>query len=280
MKLIRKHVYSLALVLGLTCTIQIPTHAYAIIWDLGDTLIDVSKFCMAKQIGLSAALRHWLHGGMDSAQEKAFDIMTRVKLYELNFTNKPMRDNQPLPAIMLDWLISAQSNRQIYIKLRDEIRSLDNQNYFKSKLERRVVRRILKSMFNPESLGKCTRPIKPALRILRTCAQNKENQLFICSNWDAESFANVYNSTAMIPIFRWFNPDNIVISGILGVAKPNPAIYFHILSNYQLDPEETIFIDDDPVNVKAAELCGITGICMKDHNYTRLRTELRDLGAI
>ena len=52
----------------------------------------------------------------------------------------------------------------------------------------------------------------------------------------------------------------LVWSYQLGIAKPDPAIYRHVLKELGTQPEETLFIDDKPVNVEAALALGMKGI--------------------
>lgn len=59
------------------------------------------------------------------------------------------------------------------------------------------------------------------------------------------------------PIIRDF--DGLVMSGVLGITKPNPAIFRHLLDTYRLDPAECIFIDDRLSNVEGAEFVGMHG---------------------
>ncbi len=54
--------------------------------------------------------------------------------------------------------------------------------------------------------------------------------------------------------------DGMVISGREHLIKPDPAIYRLLLSRYQLDPDETVFIDDREENVCVAQSLGIAGI--------------------
>jgi putative hydrolase of the HAD superfamily len=54
--------------------------------------------------------------------------------------------------------------------------------------------------------------------------------------------------------------DTIVISSEVGLIKPEPEIFHHILEKMDAHPNETVFIDDNPHNVKAAEALGIEGI--------------------
>jgi 2-haloacid dehalogenase len=76
------------------------------------------------------------------------------------------------------------------------------------------------------------------------------------------------------PFMNWF--DGYVISGLEGVAKPDPRIFQLLLRRYRLVPAATVFIDDSPANVEAARGQGMTAV-----RYTpagELRSQLRGLG--
>ena len=51
--------------------------------------------------------------------------------------------------------------------------------------------------------------------------------------------------------------DVIVISGVVGVQKPDPAIYHLLLEQLDLAPEETIFVDDFVRNIEMAQRLGM-----------------------
>ena len=70
--------------------------------------------------------------------------------------------------------------------------------------------------------------------------------------------------------------DEIVISSEVGLIKPDPAIFQHMLERLQVAPNEAVFIDDNPANVAGAEAVGITGITYTD--VTSLREALTRLG--
>src|SRR5258708_4396897 len=73
--------------------------------------------------------------------------------------------------------------------------------------------------------------------------------------------------------FPWIgNFDVLVWSYQLHMAKPEPAIYRHVLNELGTQPEETLFIDDKCINVEAAQALG-----MKALEFTtveRLRDDL------
>ena len=70
--------------------------------------------------------------------------------------------------------------------------------------------------------------------------------------------------------------DGILISGEVGVGKPDPAIFREFLRRFALTPQSTVYIDDWDLNVAAAAGLGMIPIRFTD--AARLRTDLRGLG--
>ena len=61
--------------------------------------------------------------------------------------------------------------------------------------------------------------------------------------------------------FDWLGRfDVLVWSYKLGIAKPEPAIYRHVLNELGVQPEETLFLDDKLVNIEAAQALGVRAI--------------------
>ena len=54
--------------------------------------------------------------------------------------------------------------------------------------------------------------------------------------------------------------DVLVWSYQLGIAKPDPAIYRHLLDKLGTRPEETLFLDDKRINIEAAKSLGMLAI--------------------
>ena len=54
--------------------------------------------------------------------------------------------------------------------------------------------------------------------------------------------------------------DEMILSHEVGLRKPDPAIYWHALKKFGIKPQEALFIDDMPENVKSAHDIGITAI--------------------
>jgi 2-haloacid dehalogenase len=91
------------------------------------------------------------------------------------------------------------------------------------------------------------------------------------SNMEPATFAR---RRARFAFMSWF--DGLVISGIEGVAKPDPRIFQILLGRYRLEPGATVFIDDSAGNVAVARGLGMIGL-----RYTSaggLRGRLGSLG--
>ncbi len=56
----------------------------------------------------------------------------------------------------------------------------------------------------------------------------------------------------------WQKFTGLVVSADVGVLKPAPEIYLHLLQDYQLNPSETLFIDDHLPNVIGAHQVGMS----------------------
>jgi putative hydrolase of the HAD superfamily len=54
--------------------------------------------------------------------------------------------------------------------------------------------------------------------------------------------------------------DAVVISGEVGMRKPEPRIFLHAAELVGIAPRECVFVDDLEPNVKAAIGCGMTGV--------------------
>ncbi len=72
--------------------------------------------------------------------------------------------------------------------------------------------------------------------------------------------------------------DGIVISCRIQKVKPEIEIYEHLLTEYQLEATETIFIDDTSENLAAASSIGIQTIKFVDP--PQCRQDLVDLKCI
>jgi 2-haloacid dehalogenase len=79
--------------------------------------------------------------------------------------------------------------------------------------------------------------------------------LYALSNWNADTFEVAQKD---FPFLRLF--DGKIISGQVKLAKPDPRIYRLLLDTYDINPRETLFIDDVRANVQAAWDIGMNAV--------------------
>ena len=98
-------------------------------------------------------------------------------------------------------------------------------------------------------------------------------RLVALSNWSAETFPV---ARERFEFLAWF--EEIVISGEVGVNKPDRRIFEHLMEHFDIEPRAALFIDDSSANVEAAEELGFGAILFTDAGA--LRRELVRLGLL
>lgn len=114
--------------------------------------------------------------------------------------------------------------------------------------------------------------IKGSVEILKEL-YDKGYRLYALSNWSAETLPLAQERYNFFPLFS-----GMVISGQEKTIKPDPGLYKILLSRYQLDPAETLFIDDHSENTIAATKLGMKTIDFV--SPLQLREELTKRGIL
>jgi 2-haloacid dehalogenase len=99
------------------------------------------------------------------------------------------------------------------------------------------------------------------------------HRLFALTNWSAETFPV---AQGRFPFLQWF--EDIVVSGEVKLAKPDPRIYRLALERNGLRAETTLFVDDAMHNVQAARALGLPAIHFRGPQA--LRAELAQRGLL
>ena len=119
----------------------------------------------------------------------------------------------------------------------------------------------------PEMLGGCFPDTLEIMRRLR----GEGIPVYALSNWAAETFSSTRDQFPFLDEF-----DGILLSGQVGVGKPDPAIFRLFLECFGLTAESTVFIDDSPANVAVARSFGIQALLFQ--NAAQLKRDLQALG--
>ena len=110
-------------------------------------------------------------------------------------------------------------------------------------------------------------PIQDTVDVFRELRATQQYKFYALTNWSAETFPIALKR---FDFLHWF--DGRVVSGEEKTRKPFPEFYQILIDRYQLNPETSLFIDDNLRNVKAAEALRIPSIHFQD--AVQLKAEL------
>lgn len=98
-------------------------------------------------------------------------------------------------------------------------------------------------------------------------ALSERYRIGLLSNSSQASAKSILEAAGRIELF-----DEIIISSEVGFSKPQIEIFELALKRLGTKPEETVFVDDNPIHVEAAKSIGIISILYQ--NPAALKSEL------
>ena len=110
--------------------------------------------------------------------------------------------------------------------------------------------------------------VEPTVQLIKELKE-RGYKLYVLSNMSKEYIE--YLRT--LPVFEYF--DYEAVSCEIHLGKPNPKFYQYLLDHCELNPTETIFIDDRKDNVEVAAELGITPFHFDRRNPEKACEELR-----
>ena len=121
----------------------------------------------------------------------------------------------------------------------------------------------------PETM---TGPVPGTVELLREL-HARGTRLLALTNWSAETYPHAVATFDFLSLF-----EDVVVSGVEGVAKPDPAVFALLVQRFDLDPAATVFVDDSPGNVDAAAAAGLQAVLFTGADD--LRRDLSRLGLL
>jgi len=115
-------------------------------------------------------------------------------------------------------------------------------------------------------------PIDDSVSVLADLRQ-RGIPLYGLTNLPSEKFPTLIER---LEFLEWF--ESVVVSGAVGIAKPDPEIYTHLLETCSLAPESTLYIDDVLENVDGAKAQGFSALQFV--SPAKLRSDLAKLGLL
>lgn len=251
----------------------------AVIFDMGDVLFEVDRDGAREVLGTGNLIRYKIRERIhfkeigDVLLSRLFEVMYHLGRQEpmngLCATNKEYE----LPGIFCQWQKGLIDSTTLKNSVLAHIEELNSQDWFHSKIEYEMLKRILQMMCDPTTLARNLKPIKKGWELLKTC-KALGFKIAILSNFDKETWAILKIKYA--DLFE--NVDEIIISGDIGVIKPDPAIYEYVIaklySKYDICAQNCWFIDDTPNNITAAERLNIHAFLCENKKFDGIETVL------
>lgn len=266
----------------LACLVLLNIKSKIIIWDLQNIIFKTSNFKAFLNIGLPTDfLSYRFNTGqkLKSLQSRTFDVLEHIKINNTKNLPKATENGRVLPLCMRSWLAGLTTGQEIINQAPKVICELDSSNFFYANIEKKLIYNTIVFMFNPNYLPYAIVPMAKSVRLLKKCFENN-NQMLVLSNWASDGFDNLYNNPKNREVFKYFNKNNIVISGNLGIIKPDTKIFKYLINKYNLNPADCIFIDNDILNINSAKKVGMNAILVKDRNISKLTKDLKKLKVI
>lgn len=101
-------------------------------------------------------------------------------------------------------------------------------------------------------------PIDGTVSVLDKLTKNTDYKVVALTNWSNETFPIAQKR---FDFLNWF--EGIVVSGDEKTRKPHKDIFEITLKRFNIQPETSIFIDDNLRNIEASKRLGIHGILFK-----------------
>lgn len=115
-------------------------------------------------------------------------------------------------------------------------------------------------------------PMFEGMKELLETLKQENKRLYLLSNISIGFADNYHKNSEVASVLSLF--DGLIFSGKLNMVKPERDIFEYLIKNYELDPSETVFIDDSPKNISGAAVAGIKGYLF-DGDVERLSKTLR-----
>lgn len=227
----------------------------SIVFDLNGVLFFNKKSYQIKHLGLSSLALYTI-GALNNPfkiKMRLFTLLNEAFIAPLNRKPVLARDETGiiLPYIIDAWLDGTMESNTIIDQFKQYL--LKNKNL--KIIEKKIFYRLALMIFNPTLFTQAQKVSHEGIKAIKTLKKSGY-KLYVLSNWPEDSFTLIKQDNK--DLFDQF--DGILISGECHINKPDPRIYQELLTQFNLSPHETVFIDDQAVNVIAAQECGIHGI--------------------
>ena len=222
--------------------------------DLNGVVVGQSTYSFTRSVGWFNFIGAY---NPNTLQATLFDYHRRVKPLQDDTPRAYYHNRYVISQIQCDYLRGLVDSNTVLQMVNAKLDQLKPTIDSKRKVE--LIRTISNVMFTPKLFADTVVRLKDGYHLIKwingknTPGSTIRHRIIFVSNWDKESFPYLYKNPELAKLFDL--ADEIIISGNIGLMKPDPAFYEYVFKECNIDPnkEITFYIDDEPCNIEAAE---------------------------
>jgi len=241
------------------CT-QMHGQIKTVIFDLEGVLVETSRSGIGTWMAGNYPFEMlWQYMQLRNPKTDIFAYMDHVYPHKVTQTTSYDPEGNPLPKLMHDWLAGVPGCESDTIV--QWLASTIDEDTSLGALHKRAYKAVSHAIFNPAVRGANTHILPAGYNMLTSLKRKHTNCTFaILSNYDTQCYTYIRHASHTRPLFDTFDPRNICISSNLRCIKPNTQIYHTVCEKLGVEPNECLCIDDQDVNVHAAQKIGMHAV--------------------
>ncbi len=244
-----------------------------LLFDITGVLFWDSKLRFIRALGIRSVLCYLLKHRSNPLRV-CLMLLQRMSTNQKQTLTPISYKNTLLPDCISAWQHGHITSSELLQQIMLYIEQAEQEGFFKSKLEKRIVTGIVSTLLDAEQLIKLAKPNRRLIKLIKKIKLQGKHKLIIVSNLAHETFDLLAQQhPELLELF-----EGVVISAHIGMVKPNTAIYEHVLNHYGLDANNCLFIDDQEDNIIAAQTMGITGIMYR--RFGTVKQQLKQFGVV
>jgi phosphoglycolate phosphatase-like HAD superfamily hydrolase len=266
----------LALIL-LCCITTSSLQSHNIIFALDELLftLDAKPTTNLLNIGWKTWIWIWWQGGKPVLTKKIMETLDQIPpKTQLTMEQSTSYVGQKVSPIICEWLLGRRKAQDVGTDIIAHLRSVELKDWNWIKAPLLKICEI--AFFDVPKLMHIIKPAPQGVDLLQQCYRTHRHNLYIVSNSPQEIFRALKERHP--EIFNLFN--GIVISSNIGLLKPNAQIYMHLMQEYNLNPQDCLFIGTAKDSIKIAQNFGMKTIHWDPYNYASGMAKLEEMGIL
>ncbi|MBA3954755.1 hypothetical protein H0X48_05550 [Candidatus Dependentiae bacterium] len=209
---------------------------------------------------------------IDHYRSRLFEIVAKIPVQQRGLLPKVFFKDLIFPSAWCWYFINKFSSKEMHDKVSDIIKK--EIAWFWP--ERSILLHAASLAFNPEAEASIMLPVTKGHELVRACAQNPHNRLFLFSNKNTETITALQKKYP--DFFKLFY--KIAVSGTLKQLKPSKAAYKSLLATYKLNPTDCYLIETKPDYLEPAKSLGMQCFLCDTQNIAAVKNDLKKQNVI